>query len=103
MAAFQPFNPAYGQGQTVTASTTSAAATIQRGAYNVRVVNSGATNAVYIRVGNSANGTVTATAADLLLQPGAVEVLTKSPDDDRVAYLAAAATTTVNIMPGEGW
>lgn len=99
MSAFQPFNPKYGSGQNVTAAAASASITIPPGTKQVRIVNTGATNAAQIRIGASP---VTATAADFHIPPGAIEVVTRFEDHDTLAYISASGTT-LNISMGEGW
>ena len=99
MSAFQPFNPKYGSGQNVTAAAASASITIPPGTKQIRIVNTGATNAAQVRIGS---GTVTATAADFHIPPGAIEVLTRFEDDNVLAYISASGTT-LNISLGEGW
>lgn len=99
MSVFQPFNPSYGSGQNVTAAGTSASVSLSNKTKQVRIVNTGATNAAQVRLGS---GSATATAADFHIQPNSIEVITKNTDHDVLAYISAAGTT-LNIMEGEGW
>lgn len=94
-----PFNPSYGSGATRTATTTSAQYAIRSGTRSVCVTNTGATNAAYVRVGQ---GTVTATAADYIIMPGSQVSLGKFEDDNVIAVLSSASTTTVHIISGAG-
>lgn len=94
-----PFNPSYGSGATRTATTTSAQYALRAGTRSVCVTNTGATNAVYVRVGQ---GTITATASDYIVMPGSQVSLGKFQDDDVIAVLASASTTTVHIISGAG-
>lgn len=102
MSALQPFNPRWGSNQLLTAAAASASATLSGNTKQIRATNTGATNPVYIRTGNSANGTVTATTADLRISPGVVVVFTKPQSDDSLAYISASGTT-LEIIEGEGW
>jgi hypothetical protein len=63
------------------------------------VTNTGATNAAYVRIGQ---GTVTATAADYIIMPGSQVSLGKFEDDNVIAVLSSASTTTVHIISGAG-
>jgi hypothetical protein len=107
MAIFAAFQPAYGSGITETASTTSAQYTIDPatkrsggGSKAVMVSNLGDTNGVYVRVGT---GTITATEADLYVAPGKQFILSKAETDDQIAFLAAASTSAMHAIPGEGF
>lgn len=102
MSAMQPINPKWGSNQLLTATGSSQQATVNGQTKQIHVENTGTTNPVYIRTGNSANGTITATTADLRLSPGTVEVITKPQDDNRVAYISASGTT-LELIEGEGW
>lgn len=93
-----PFQPAYGQNHTVSATTTSASVTLGAATKSLLLVNSGS-QLVYVRVGEGAQ---TATAADMPLRAGSEVLIGKPNDALTVAYLAAAATSTLSIMPGEG-
>ena len=102
MSAMQPFNPRWGSNQQVSPAAGSASITVSGQTKQIHVENTGTTNAMWIRTGNSANGTVTATTADFRVSPGTVEVITKPQDDDRLAYISASGTTA-EIIEGEGW
>ncbi len=102
MSAMQPINPKWGSNQLLTASGSSQQATVAGNTKQIHVENTGGSNPVYLRTGNSANGTVTATTADFRVSPGTVEVFTKPQDDDRLAYISASGTT-FEIIEGEGW
>jgi hypothetical protein len=100
MAAIQPFSPAYNSGQTVTATTTAASATINGNSLNVLVTNTGS-NIAYVRIASSA---VTATASDMIILPSTQVSLTKSFGDTIISYLGVAAgNTSLHIMTGEGF
>lgn len=106
MAILASFQPSYGNGITETATTTSAQYTIDSavarsggGNKSVVVSNQGATNGVYVRIGT---GTVTATDADFYIPPSGQRCLSKAETDDQIAFLAAASTTAVHAIVGEG-
>lgn len=107
MAILAAFHPTYGSGITESATTTSTAYLIDGGANrfgggnkSVCVVNQGDTNGVYVRVGRGS--TITATDADFYVAPGQQRVLSKAESDDYIAILAAAATSAVHVIVGEG-
>ncbi len=102
MAVLQPFNPRWGSNQLLTATGTSAAATVGGKVKSIHIENTGTSNPVYVRTGQIVNGTVVATTADFRISPGTVEVFTKPEDDDRLAYISASGTT-LEIIEGEGW
>ena len=93
-----PFQPKYGSGQDVTAGAASASVSIGKGNKQIRIINTG-NNPGHVRIGH---GSQTASATDLRMQPGAVEVISKADDDDTLAHISALGTT-LNIMLGEGW
>lgn len=106
MAILAAFQPTYGAGITESATTSSTSYVIDPavkrsggGNKSLLVTNQGDTNAVYVRVGP---GTQTATDADLCLMPGAQFIISKAETDDQIALLAAAATTPVHVIVGEG-
>lgn len=96
-----PFRPHYGTNQNPSPAAASATITIGRGDKTLRVRNTGATNVMYFRTGQAANGAVTATAADMPVYPGEAVYIEKPQDDDTVATISAAGTTA-SIMSGEG-
>ena len=98
MASIYAFNPNWGQAVTISGSTTSANATVGKGAKNIVVTNTGAIN-IYVRAGLSG---VVATAADYMVTPGQQVCLTKYEDHDTVAVLTASSTASVHVIPGEG-
>lgn len=100
MAAIQPFSPHYTSGQTVTATTTAASATINGSSLNVLVTNTGS-NIAYVRISGAAT---TATAADMIILPNTQVSLTKGYGETILSYLGVAAgNTTLHIMTGEGF
>ena len=100
------FQPARGQNQKITATTTSAPYVIGKGNKSLRLLNVGA-NVIFVRTFNSVteSGT-TATAGDTPLgiagSPGAMLVIEKPQDHDSLACLAETASTIFHAQPGEG-
>lgn len=92
-----PFNPSRGANQVVSPAAGSAQQTYGKGNKSIRFVNSGA-NICYVRIGTGAQ---TATTADTPVLPNSAIILSKSTDEDTVAYISAAGTT-LNIQAGEG-
>lgn len=97
--ALETFNPAYTQGVTLTATTTSSRSACGQGSMSLVVSNLG-TVAVYVRVGTS---TVTATAADYVVLPGQQVSLTKFQDHTHIAALSVSGSQSVHVIPGEGF
>ena len=100
MSATQPFDPAYGTTQNLTATGTSASATIdaRKTCKQVRILNTGA-NICYVRI---STGATTATTADYPVAAGQCSVITKFQEHDVMAYISAAGTT-ISVTLGEGW
>jgi len=96
----QTFAPAYGQGVVVASVTTSSAASaVGDGAKSLVITNTGS-NAIYLRTGLT--GAV-ATTADYLLLSGAQVSISKPQDHTHVAYITATSTSSLHIIPGEGF
>lgn len=102
MSILRPISPAYGSGQNVTATTTSATVSVNKDDDTLRIVNKDTTNGVYIRAYNSLSGTIAATAADYFVPAGIATIIYKDLSHDRLAILAAAGTPALNIMTGKG-
>lgn len=90
---------------TVTATTSSQAVAILRrpsGRFQIRIYN-GHTVAIYIRKGTSI---VVATATDMPIAPGSVEVLTINNADQstitHIGVLAASTSGPISITTGDG-
>lgn len=94
----EAFAPVYTKGITVTPAAASANAEFGKGSKSVQLHNTGAA-ICYIRIGTGS--TLAATTADYALPAGALRILSKAQDDDRLAYISAAGTT-LNAIPGEG-
>lgn len=99
MAVLETFNPAYTQGQTLSVTSTSGPLTIGRGAASLCLTNLGTTTC-YVRV---SSGTVAATAADYPVLGGSQVTITKAQDMDTVSALTASGTTSLHVIPGEGF
>ena len=95
-----PFQAHYGTNQVVTPAAGSAAITIGKGDKSIRVCNSGAAIG-YFRTGIAANGTVTASAADVPVLAGTSLIIEKPMDHDTLAHISATGTT-FQVMSGEG-
>jgi hypothetical protein len=101
MSINQTFGPAYGRGVVVASvTTTSAASAVGFGDKSLVVTNTGSTNAVYLRTGLS---DAVATTADYCLMPSAQVSISKPQDHTHVAYITAASTSSLHVIPGEGF
>ena len=97
----QTFAPAYGQGVVVASVTgTSAASAVGFGAKSLTITNTGSTNAIYLRTGLS---TAVATTADYCLMPSAQVSISKPQDHTHVAYITSTSTSSLHVIPGEGF
>jgi hypothetical protein len=97
----QTFAPAYGQGVVVASVTgTSAASAVGFGAKSLTITNTGGTNAIFLRTGLS---TAVATTADYCLLPLAQVSISKPQDHTHVAYITASSTSSLHVIPGEGF
>lgn len=94
-----PFAPSYGRGVTVTPSSTSANTQMSLGSATLCLTNLG-TSTAYVRVGET--NAVTAGFTDYPIPVGMQVVITKPRDVNWVAYFAAFSTS-LHIMPGEGF
>lgn len=101
MTAKRPFMPHYGTNQVLTAAAGSLSAAIDPNDEQVRITNTGA-NKAYVRTYNSANGTQSATIADLNVAPGQTTTITKGVNHNALAYISAAGTG-LEVITGEGW
>lgn len=99
MAVLYTFNPAYTQGTTISVTTTSAPAVVGKGAKSLCLSNLGS-EVVYVRV---STGTVAATAADYPVLAGSQVSLTKEQDHDTVSAVTASGTSSLHVIPGEGF
>jgi hypothetical protein len=95
----ETFNPAYGQGVTVSPGTTSASSTLGKGSAAIVVTNLSNTVTAYVR---TSAGASTATATDYPVLPLSQVSLSKSRDDDTVSYITASGTGSIHIIPGRG-
>ena len=96
----QTFAPAYGQGVVVASvTTTSAASAVGVGSKSLVVTNTGS-NAIYLRTGLTGSE---ATTADYPLLPGAQVSISKPQDHTHIAYITAASTSSLHVIPGEGF
>ena len=103
MSINQPLFPTYGTGQTVTPTNPATAVTVLgNNKQLVLTVPVASTQVVYVRV-TSSTDTSNATAADYLILPGMQVVISKPESHNRVSCFAAAAGSTVHILPCEGY
>lgn len=100
MTIHSAFRPHFGSNQVVTPAAASASITIGASDKSLLLQNTGA-NICYVRIGLAANGTVTATTADLPIPAGAQRVIAKPQDFDTLAHISAAGTA-LQVMSGEG-
>ena len=101
MSVISPFQPRYGSTQTASPTSTSSTITIGFGNKTLRIKNTGATNQMSFRTGKGSDGTVTAVAADMVLDPGEVVYIEKPQDHDTLAFISASGTT-MRATAGEG-
>ena len=94
----RPFEPQRGSNQILSATATSASATINASSRSVRVYNSG-TLPVYIRIGQ---GTQTATTADYYLPEKTEKIFSKGGDDNGLGYICPTGTSELHVQTGEG-
>lgn len=99
MTVIATFAPSYGSAQTVTPGTSSASVTIGKGSKSMCLTNLG-TSACYVR---TSSGTSTATIADYVVPAGAQVSISKFQDQDTVSFVTSAGSTSLHIMPGEGF
>jgi len=93
-----PFAPSYGSGQPLSVTNTSQSLTLPSGTKSVRVVNFGATNELYFRIGS---GSQTATVADCAVLPNSELIVSKDEAIQTFAYITASSTTSGQVMVGE--
>lgn len=98
MSVLTPFDPAYTQGQIVTAAAVAASVAVNKSAKQVVVTNLG-NNVAYVRTGT---GTIAATTADMPVLPGTQVSLTKGEGQDVFTHISAAGTS-LHVISGEGW
>ena len=95
-----PFYPKYGSGQAVSTGAASASIEIGEGNKSLVLTNVGS-NPCYIRTGDSSVAAVN--LVDYLLMAGAQVSISKPQDHTHLAYLQSGASTTLHVMPGEGY
>lgn len=94
------FDPNYGTGVTITATTTSSNTAITGDGDVVRVFHTVAGGAVvYCRLTDSA--TAVATAADYALVPNAPICIPRGSNFNRIALLAATGSHAIHVMTGQ--
>lgn len=93
------FAPSYTQAIIPTVTTTSTSSVIGKGSKSLCLTNLGV-EACYVRV---SYGPATASSADFVMPGGTQHYISKPQDADTVTYVAGNATTSLHIMPGEGF
>lgn len=92
------FAPHYGGGKVVSATSTSAQATIDPNSLAVRITNLDATNIAYIRIGS---GTFSASTADYPIRANSEIWVAKPYGTDKIAYYSLSGAS-LHIIEGEG-
>ena len=101
MAIDQTFAPYYGSGVLVASvTTTSAASAVGFGSKSLTVTNTGASN-IYLRTGLV--GLTAVVGTDYILLPLSQVSISKPQDHTHIAYLTDALTSSLHILPGEGF
>ena len=98
MNVLEPLTPNYGSGITLTATSTSAKASINVDAKGLIITNLG-DNIAYIKVGKT---NAVASTADYPIMPYTQVVITKSIEHDSIGYISALGAS-LHVMIGEGW
>lgn len=99
MADSATFAPAFGQGQTVAPGVASASVVCGLNSRNLCLTNLG-TFVCYVR---ASLGASTATIADYPVSPGSQVSITKSQGSDIVSFISPGGTTSLHIIPGDGF
>lgn len=99
MAVLETFNPSYGAGVTVAPGIASASSLVGLARKSLCLTNLGSV-VCYVRVGVAG---IAATAADYPVPVGGQVSITKDQDHTTVAYITAAGTGSLHIIPGEGF
>jgi hypothetical protein len=94
------FEPSYGTGQLITATTTSSNTAITGDGDVVRVVHTVAGGAlVYMRLSDSASAV--ATVADFVLLPNVPVCIPRSTNFSRIALIAASGSHGIHVITGQ--
>lgn len=97
------FAPRYGSGVTVAPTAVSASSLLGYDNKSLCLTNLSTTQTAYVRTGEAAGGTVTASSADYPI-PALAQVSISKPDDhDTIAYVCPGGTGSLHIMAGEGF
>lgn len=105
MSVTTAFMPMQGQNQNLTASATSATATVGWNANQLRftVKAGGGDLYVYTYFSGNTSSVRVATTADYCIVAGQSSIITKNPRHDTVAYVTdTGATAVFKVIPGEG-
>lgn len=93
------FAPSYNTAVIVAPGTVSASTVIGKGAKSLCLTNL-STELCYVRV---SFGAAAATSADFALPANTQHYISKPQDADTVSYVTGTGTTSLHIMPGEGF
>lgn len=97
-----PFKPHYGTGQNITPAAGALSISLNAVDKSVRIVNLGATNVMYFRIGTAAQIALqAATTADTALLQGDSIIVEKADGADTLSYISAVGTTA-HVQTGEG-
>lgn len=99
MTVIAAFAPSYTKGVTVSPGIASASTTIGEGSKTLCLTNL-STTVCYVRVSSVA---ASATTADYPVPASAQVTISKPQDDGIVSYITSAGTSSLHIMPGEGF
>lgn len=96
-----PFTPVLGGTQSISATITSASATLATAgaASQSLMLQVTGSNPAFVRTGT---GTVTATTGDMVVLPNVPQIITKPVGDNIVSAITATGAATVYATPGEG-
>lgn len=99
----QAFIPVYNTGVIVAPGLTSALQAIGTVTKSLRLTNLSAV-LIYVRVGvPTADGTLTASTADLPLLANTQVTLTKQPEHTHIAFISPGGASSMHIISGEGF
>lgn len=97
------FQPAQGQNQNLSATTTSQIATVAKGSNQLRITVKAGAGDLFVYTYSSANTSATraATQSDFCIVAGQSTTFTRAQSHDAVAYVSDS-TAVFKLIPGEG-
>lgn len=96
----ETFAPAYGEGISVSPSSTSANSVIRANTTSLCITSRNSVEC-FVRIGAGAG--LAATTADYLVPPNGQVTISKFMNFDRIAYIAPAGGGSLHVLPGEGF